>query len=140
VKSNRRVSKTQVGMVKGNANFMSPEQARGHAVDGRSDLFSLGLLLHYCLTGELLYWGENDLETLYRAANGPTVDDLASIGVMPEPASMILKRALALDPGDRYQTAAEFGEALAPYVGAGKHAIARLMQRLFADEIHRQTA
>ena len=53
---------------------------------------------------------------------------------------MILKRALALDPGDRYQTAAEFGEALAPYVGAGKHAIARLMQRLFADEIHRQTA
>src|SRR6185436_3694652 len=72
VKSNRRVSKTQVGMVKGNANFMSPEQARGHAVDGRSDLFSLGLLLHYCLTGELLYWGENDLETLYRAANGPT--------------------------------------------------------------------
>src|SRR5205085_10352069 len=72
VKSNRRVSKTQVGMVKGNANFMSPEQARGHAVDGRSDLFSLGLVLLYCLTGELLYWGDNDLDTLYRAATGPT--------------------------------------------------------------------
>jgi len=140
VKSNRRVSKTQVGMVKGNANFMAPEQARGHAVDGRSDLFSLGLLMHYCLTGELLYWGENDLETLYRAANGPTVDDLAGIGALPEPASSILKRALALDPGDRYQTAAEFGEELAPYVGAGKHAVARLMQHLFANEIHRQSA
>src|SRR6185369_13697714 len=59
VKSNRRVSQTQVGMVKGNANFMSPEQAQGHAVDGRSDLFSTGVLLYYCLTGELLYGGDN---------------------------------------------------------------------------------
>jgi hypothetical protein len=140
VKSNRRVSKTQVGMVKGNANFMAPEQARGHAVDARSDLFSLGLLLHYCLTGELLYWGDNDLETLYRAANGPTAEDMANIGALDERAASILARALALDPGDRYQSAAEFGEAVAAHVGAGKHAVARLMQGLFADEIHRQTA
>jgi serine/threonine-protein kinase len=140
VKSNRRVSKTQVGMVKGNANFMSPEQARGHAVDGRSDLFSLALLLHYCLTGELLYWGDNDLETLYRAANGLTADDAAAIGALPEPARSILRRALAFDPADRYQSAAAFGEELAPYVGAGKQAVARLMQRLFGDEIRRQTA
>jgi len=140
VKSNRRVSKTQVGMVKGNANFMAPEQARGHAVDGRSDLFSLGLLLHYCLTGALLYWGENDLETLYRAANGPTAEDIAGIAALPDPAGPILMRALALDPGERYQSADEFGEALAPFVGAGKHAVARLMQRLFSDEIQRQTA
>jgi serine/threonine-protein kinase len=140
VKSNRRVSQTQVGMVKGNANFMSPEQARGHAVDRRSDLFSLGLLLYYCLTGELLYWGDNDLETLYRAANGPTAEDVALIAALPEPAGPILERALALDPAQRYQSAEEFGEALALYAGAGKHAIARLMQRLFADEIQRQTA
>ncbi len=140
VKSNRRISKTQVGMVKGNANFMSPEQAQGHAVDWRSDLFSLGLLLYYCLTGDLLYWGDNDLETLYRAANGPTGDDIALIAALPEPAGPILKRALARDPADRYQSAEEFGEALALYAGAGKHAIARLMQRLFADEIQRQTA
>ena len=71
VKSNRRISKTQVGMVKGNANFMAPEQARGHSVDGRSDLFSLGLLLYYCLTGELLYWGENDLGGPAPRGHGP---------------------------------------------------------------------
>jgi len=140
VKSNRRVSRTQVGMVKGNANFMSPEQARGHAVDGRSDLFSLGLLLHYCLTGTLLYWGENDLETLYRAATGPTPEDLAALAALPEPAASILLRALAPEPGDRFQTAREFAEALAPHLGAGNHATSRLMQRLFADEIQRQTA
>jgi serine/threonine protein kinase len=142
VKSNRRVSRTQVGMVKGNANFMSPEQARGHEVDGRSDLFSLGLLLHYCLTGELLYWGENDLEVLHRAATGPTANDFAAIMGVAEPAASILVRALALQPDDRFQTAAEFAEALAPHVGAGQYATGRLMQTLFAAEIqrHRQSA
>jgi hypothetical protein len=139
VKSNRRVSKTQVGMVKGNANFMSPEQARGHSVDARSDLFSLGLVLLYCLTGELLYWGDNDLDTLYRAATGPTGEDMTAIMGLPAPAGALLTRALALEPGDRFQSAAEFSDALAPHVGSGKHAIARMMQRLFAEEMRRQT-
>jgi Protein kinase domain len=137
VKSNRRISKTQVGMVKGNANFMAPEQARGNSVDGRSDLFSLGLLLYYCLTGELLYWGDNDLEVLHRAATGPTPQDIAGIMGLPEPAASILSRALALDPADRFQSAAEFAETLAPHVGAGKYTTGRLMQQLFATEIHR---
>jgi eukaryotic-like serine/threonine-protein kinase len=142
VKSNRRVSRTQVGMVKGNANFMAPEQARGHAVDGRSDLFSLGLLLHYCLTGELLYWGENDLEVLHRAATGLTADDFDVIRALPEPAATVLGKALALDPDERFQSASEFADALAAHAGAGagKHATARLVQQLFADEIRRQTA
>ncbi len=142
VKSNRRVSKTQIGMVKGNANFMSPEQAQGHAVDGRSDLFSTGLLLHYCLTGELLYWGDNDLEVLHRAALGPTADDFAGLLGLPEPAGAILAKALALEPSDRFQSASEFGDALAADggAGAGKHALSRLMQELFAEEIARQTA
>jgi serine/threonine-protein kinase len=139
VKSNRRVSKTQVGMVKGNANFMSPEQARGHSVDARSDLFSLGLVLLYCLTGELLYWGDNDLDTLYRAATGPTGADMAAIMALPPPAATLLMRALALEPGDRFQSAAEFSDALAPHVGSGKHAISRMMQRLFAEEMRHQT-
>jgi serine/threonine-protein kinase len=139
VKSNRRVSKTQVGMVKGNANFMAPEQARGHSVDGRSDLFSLGLLLLYCLTGELLYWGDNDLDTLYRAATGPTAEDMERIQSLPPAAAAILSRALAVEPGDRFQSAVEFSDAVAVHVGAGKHAIARMMQRLFAEEMRVQT-
>jgi hypothetical protein len=138
VKSNRRVSKTQVGMVKGNANFMSPEQARGQTVDHRSDLFSLGHVLYYCLTGCLLYTGENDLDVLYRAANGITAEDLAALRGLPEPAGSILERALAFDPDHRFQTAAEFADALAPHAGTGKSATAKLMEQLFGDDLRRQ--
>jgi len=58
---------------------------------------------------------------------------------LPPPAASILARALALEPHDRFQSAAEFSDALAPYVAAGKHAIGRLMQRLFTEEIAQQT-
>jgi serine/threonine-protein kinase len=138
VKSNRRVSKTQVGMVKGNANFMSPEQARGQPVDQRSDLFSLGHVLYYCLTGCLLYTGENDLDVLYRAANGITPEDVAALQRLPEPAGSILQRALAFDPEHRFQTATEFADALAPHAGTGKSATAKLMEQLFGDDLRRQ--
>ncbi len=139
VKSNRRVSKTQVGMVKGNANFMSPEQARGQPVDHRSDLFSLGHVLYYCLTGSLIYTGDNDLDVLYRAATGVTGDDLESLHRLPDPAGPILERALAFDPDHRFQSAMEFADALAPHAGTGKAATAKLMQQLFGDELRRQT-
>ena len=120
VKSNDRVSRTQVGVVKGNTNFMSPEQARGQAVDARSDLFSLGLVLYYCLSGEMLYGGNNDLEVLHHAAGGLLREDFARIRRLPDPAPQILERALALDPNHRFQTAAEFADELAVHMGGGR--------------------
>ncbi len=139
VKSNRRVTQTQVGMVKGNANFMSPEQARGQAVDHRSDLFSLAHVLHYCLTGYLLYSGENDLDVLYRAAGGLTDEDFARLERLPEPARGVLTKALAFDPAQRFQSATEFADALAAHSGGGKSATARMMRQLFGAEIQRET-
>jgi len=140
VKALRRVSRTQVGMVKGNANFMSPEQARGQNVDQRSDLFSLAALLFYCLSGELLYGGENDLDVLYKAARGPTDEDLQRISSLPDPASSVLAKALSLDPNDRFQSALEFADQLAAFIGGGKAQAAQLMQRLFGDELRRYAA
>jgi hypothetical protein len=138
VKSNRRISKTQVGMVKGNANFMSPEQARGQAVDHRSDLFSLAHVFYYALTGQLLYYGENDLDVLYRAASGITAPDLAEIRKLPDPAAGILEKALAFEPAERFQSAAEFADALAAHASGGKSATARLIKELFGEELQRQ--
>jgi serine/threonine-protein kinase len=140
VKSNRRVTKTQVGMVKGNANFMSPEQARGHAVDCRSDLFSLALVLYYCLTNELLYDGANDLDVLYRAATGPTEADYEKIRQLPEPAAQILEKALAFGPDERFQSSNEFASMLAAHIGGGKSDASNLMQLLFGDELRKEAA
>jgi hypothetical protein len=140
VKANRRVSRTQVGMVKGNANFMSPEQARGQNVDARSDLFSLAAVLFYCLTAELLYGGDNDLDVLYKAARGPTEEDQARIAALPDPAASILAKALSIDPEERFQSATEFADQLAAFSGGGKGQAATLLQVLFGDELRRHAA
>jgi len=140
VKSNDRVSRTQVGIVKGNTNFMSPEQARGQPVDARSDLYALGIVLYYCLSGELLFKGSHDLEVLHHAAVGLMRTDVERIRRLPDPAPQILERALAIDPNDRFQTAAEFADELAVHMGGGRAAAAHLMKELFSRELTHETA
>jgi serine/threonine-protein kinase len=140
VKSNRRVTRTQAGMVKGNVNFMSPEQAKGKDVDARSDLFSMGLVLFYCLTNQFLYDGDNDLDVLFKAACGPLDEHRARIDRLPSPARELLGKALAIDPNERFQSAAEFADALAVHTGGGKAEAARLMKTLFGEELLREAA
>ena len=140
VKSKKRVTRTQAGMVKGNVNFMSPEQARGQDVDARSDLFSMGLVLYYCLTNRFLYDGGNDLDVLFKAACGPTAEHMERIDRLPSPAREVLGLALALDPNERFQSAAEFADSLSLHVGGAKSEAASLMQTLFGEELRREAA
>jgi hypothetical protein len=139
VKAEGRVTKTKHGVVKGNVSFMSPEQARGIGVDARADLFSLGLVIYYCLTGDVLYRGETTYDLLVKAATGPGPDELARIAALPAPCAELLGRALQVDPVKRYQTAAEFGAALAPYA-TGAAAAAALMSALFTDDFRAEEA
>jgi Protein kinase domain len=140
VKARGRSTQTQVGMVKGNTSFMSPEQARGQDVDARSDLFSLALVMYYCLTGRLLYEGDNDLDVLYKAATGPTPKHWEAIYQLPRPAPEIFARALAVDPALRFQSAAEFAHELSTHINGVKAEAASLMQLLFGDELRREAA
>jgi serine/threonine protein kinase len=109
-------------------------------VDARSDLFSLGLVLYYGLTGEQLYPGHSTFDQLMRAATGPRTEQLKLVAELPQTAVSIVSRALAVDPGLRYQTAAEFGAAVAPYVGGGKAEAAAVIQQLFGEEFKRESA
>jgi serine/threonine protein kinase len=130
-----RISKSEDGVVKGNIDFMSPEQARSEPVDARSDLFSLGLVIHRALTNEHLYGSaQGGVEHLRQAGQGPTPAQLARLEELPL-AGPILRRALAVDPALRYQSAAEFAAAVAPHAAGVRAEAAALIRRLFDDEL-----
>jgi serine/threonine protein kinase len=140
VKAEGRVTKTQHGVVKGNVSFMSPEQARGADIDARADLFSLGLVMYYCLTGEVLYHGNTTYELLVKAATGPGAEELTRIAALPAPAAEIVGRALQTDPAQRYHSAADFAAAVAPHVAGAPAEAARLMRELFSDDFQKEEA
>jgi hypothetical protein len=140
VKAEGRVSRTQHGVVKGNVSFMSPEQARGVEVDARADLFSLGLVLYSCLTGDVLYAGNTSYELLLKAATGPGPEEIQRLRALPSPLGAILEKALAVDRQARFQNALEFSAAVAPHVVRGNSALEGLMSRLFADDLRQEEA
>jgi hypothetical protein len=140
VKAEGRVTKTQHGVVKGNVSFMSPEQARGIDIDARADLFSLGLVIFYCLTGDVLYHGNTTYELLVKAATGPGPEELARIAALPAPCAELLNRALQIDPARRFGSAAEFGAAVAGHASGGAAEAARLMAALFGDDFKQEEA
>ena len=129
-----RVSQTDIGTVKGNVDFMSPEQARGRSVDHRADLFSVGLVLYYTAAREPLYRGQSLYDRLTQAALGPGAEELERIAALPSPLPEILDRALAVDVERRFQTAAEFRDAVAPFMSGGTE-LARMIATLFGAEL-----
>jgi hypothetical protein len=129
-KAERRVSHTEVGMVKGNVSFMSPEQARGETVDARTDIFAAGLVLYYCLTGHQIYRDEPTGNRLLRAAVGPATAQFNQIDLLPPDVARVLRRALASAPADRYQSAAEFQRDTVALMGTRRD-LEQVMARIF---------
>ncbi len=104
---------TATGMLVGTPTYMSPEQASGDkAIDGRSDIFALGCVLYEMLAGEPPFKGPNPQATLMRRFMGPP-RPLRPMVQIPEHVEVAIVRALAQAPGERYATAADFGDALA---------------------------
>jgi len=98
---------TEAGSIVGTAQYLSPEQARGTTVDHRSDLYSVGILLFELLTGEVPFTGDSPVEIAMRhlSAQAPLPSERRE-GV-PEDLDLIVARALAKDPDQRYQSAEE---------------------------------
>jgi len=130
-----RVTKTEIGMVKGNVSFMSPEQARGLDVDGRADLYSLALVLCFCLTGRVLYTADDVYERLMQAATGPGQDERALFQRLPRPFSTVIARATDPDLGRRYPSAREMAADLKDWAVNGATPTAHLVNELFGAEL-----
>jgi len=105
-------SETQAGLLKGKFSYMSPEQVQGFPIDHRSDIFAIGTVLFEMLTSMSLFKGENDFMTLekVRKAEVPKLTDINPR--VPKSLEKIVMKALALDPKDRWQRAADFQDAL----------------------------
>ena len=103
---------TQLGMSVGTPAYMSPEQAVGEAVDGRSDIYSLGCVLYEMLVGEPPFTGANAQAVIAKRFVQTPVDVMALREGVPRPVARALQRALARTPMDRPATGAELEVAL----------------------------
>jgi serine/threonine-protein kinase len=103
---------TQPGMVMGSVAYISPEQAQGHDLDERSDLYSVGVVLYQMLTGALPFTGENPVAVaLKHVSEEPKAIDPATTGVSPAVAA-IVDRLLRKTPQERFNSATELASAL----------------------------
>lgn len=93
--------------------YMSPEQAMGRQVDGRSDLYSLGVLLFEMLTGRVPYKGDSPIATLSMHATLPVPSARDANARLTEEIDLVVHRGMAKAPGERYQTGADLREAFA---------------------------
>ena len=130
-----RVTKTEMGVVKGNVTYMSPEQARGLDVDRRADLFSLALVMYFCCTGHPLYAAHTTYGLLMQAGAGPSGDTRAAIQRLPEPLGSVVQRATDTDLDRRYPNAREMAAALEPAARLGAPLAGALVAELFGREL-----
>jgi eukaryotic-like serine/threonine-protein kinase len=108
-------TRTMSNMIVGTSKYMSPEHIMGLPVDGRTDIFSLGVVLYQLLTGVAPFEGETVTTIMYRVIHeAAPLPSFVAYGI-PHGFEYILAKALAKTPENRYQTAAEFADDLRNY-------------------------
>ena len=111
---------TQSGTLLGTPSYMSPEQAMGDKLDGRSDIFSLGVCAFEMLSGEQPFPGTNVTSILYKLVHVDPIEpaNLEMNGLVPQKWHEVFSRVLAKKPDDRYQTANDFVQDLEYCLGS----------------------
>jgi serine/threonine-protein kinase len=134
VKARRRATEeTTTGTIKGKLQYMAPEQALGHAVDRRADVWAVGATLYRLLARRPVFRGNSPLSTFKRLTSSTPPEPLPSH--VPRALSTIVLKALAFEPERRYSTAAELGAALeallhGPYQTTAREVAATMDQYL----------
>jgi serine/threonine-protein kinase len=112
-------SRTKTGMVLGTPSYMSPEQLAGKKIDGRSDLFSLGVTLYQLACGRLPFEGESMTTLMFAIANDQHRDIREINPALPDWVTDLIDMALAKKVDDRFQSGAEFAAAIRTYRQVG---------------------
>ncbi|HXY39263.1 MAG TPA: serine/threonine-protein kinase [Vicinamibacteria bacterium] len=122
-------SATDSAVLRGKLLYMSPEQARGRAVDGRSDLFSLGLVLYELVTGSRAFQGGGERTVLERVRAGDVKPPRELNPRLPEPLERVIQKALAREPDERYQDAGQMLRGLERFLVERPQVTARDLAR-----------
>ena len=104
----------------GTLHYMAPEQIEGKPLDGRTDVYALGCVLFECLTGSVPFDKESEVAVLWSHMNDEPPSAVAREPLLPEAVDVVLARAMAKSPDDRFLTAGEFGSAFALEFGGSQ--------------------
>jgi eukaryotic-like serine/threonine-protein kinase len=137
-KAKNALSKTRAGMVKGTAGYMSPEQVRGEALDGRSDVFALGVVFWEMVTGRRLFSAGTEIEELRLILDSKIERPSTVEPTVPDALSDIVMKALQRDKNARFASARELSKAISlrvPHLLFDAEERANFMRERFADKI-----
>ena len=135
-KARKATSATKSILIKGKPAYMSPEQAQGAELDGRSDLFAVGIVLYQALCLVPLFSGDTPLAMMSQVWHAPIPDPQTKRPEIPRDLSRVVSWLLQRDPSQRPQTAAAAIEALQAcrdYPKDGRQELAAILAKRFAD-------
>jgi len=112
---------TSPNVMMGTAKYLSPEQVRGRKLDGRADLYSLGLVLYECLAGRVPFLGETDADTALARLNRDPTDLTRLRPTLPYGLAPLIHRLLSRKPDDRYATGVEVRNELQRIAAQPRH-------------------
>lgn len=141
-KAAMNLSQTNIGTLKGKVTYMAPEQAFGKPVDGRTDIFSLGIVFYELLTSKRLFHGESQMEILKKIRNTKITKETLN-NIIPDALKPILTKALAYSVKDRYLSAADMQVDLnralyTAYHDVSPRKLAELLHRWFQKELNQK--
>jgi serine/threonine protein kinase len=115
-KANSQLEKSEPGIIKGKFSYLSPEAAMGQEVDLRTDIFAVGIILWELLSGQRLFLGDTDFQTV-KKVQGAVVPSISQINKkVPQELERIIAKSLARDPAQRYANARALGQELSKFL------------------------
>ncbi|MBX3185675.1 MAG: serine/threonine protein kinase [Labilithrix sp.] len=119
-----RTHLTRTGVIMGTPSYMAPEQARGIKVDHRADIYSVGAVLYFALTGKRPFDAEDPTSTISMVLTQDPVRPRQIDPRIPEALELVVQRAMAKDPAERHQTMTELEKALGQFEEGGRMVVA----------------